>query len=155
GTTCCRRYGADGSCRIRHSPRAINAARRAIDDNGAAQRWMRTLPRKGVRFIGAAHEEPAPASASSPPPRLSIIVLPFLNLSSDPEQHYFADGITDDLTTDLSRIAGMLVISRNTAFTYKDKPVDTRQIGRELGVRYVLEGRPTVGKPSPHQRPAD
>jgi adenylate cyclase len=73
-------------------------------------------------------------------PRLSIVVLPFANLSSDPEQQYFADGITEDLTTDLSRIADMLVISRNSAFTYKDKPVNAKQIGRELGVRYVLEG---------------
>jgi TolB-like protein/cytochrome c-type biogenesis protein CcmH/NrfG len=74
------------------------------------------------------------------PPRLSIVVLPFTNLSDDREQQYFADGITDDLTTDLSRLAGMFVISRNTAFTYRNKPIDTRQIGRELGVRYVLEG---------------
>jgi TolB-like protein len=73
-------------------------------------------------------------------PRLSIVVLPFANLSSDPEQQYFADGITEDLTTDLSRIEGSFVISRNTAFTYRGKPVDTKQIGRELGVRYVLEG---------------
>jgi len=73
-------------------------------------------------------------------PRLSIVVLPFTNLSNDPEQQYFADGITEDLTTDLSRLAGMFVISRNTAFTYRNKPVDTKQIGRELGVRYVLEG---------------
>jgi TolB-like protein len=67
-------------------------------------------------------------------------VLPFSNFSGDPEQQYFADAITDDLTTDLSRIAGMFVISRNTAFTYQDKLVATRQIGCELGVRYVLEG---------------
>jgi class 3 adenylate cyclase/TolB-like protein len=73
-------------------------------------------------------------------PRLSIVVLPFGNLSSDPEQQYFADGITEDLTTDLSRFAGMLVISHNTAVTYRNKPVDTKQIGRELGVRYALEG---------------
>ncbi len=73
-------------------------------------------------------------------PRLSIVVLPFTNLSNDPDQQYFADGITEDLTTDLSRIAHMLVISRNSAFTYKDKPVNAKQIGRELGVRYVLEG---------------
>jgi adenylate cyclase len=73
-------------------------------------------------------------------PRLSIVVLPFTNLSNDPEQQYFADGVTEDLTTDLSRIAGMFVIARNTAFTYKDKPVDAKQIGRELSVRYVLEG---------------
>jgi adenylate cyclase len=73
-------------------------------------------------------------------PRLSIVVLPFANLSSDPEQQYFVDGITEDLSTDLSRIAGMLVISRNTALTYQNERVDTKQIGRELGVRYVLEG---------------
>ena len=89
--------------------------------------------------------EPATAAATTSiaqptAPRLSIIVLPFSNLSNDPEQQYLADGITEDLTTDLSRIAHMFVISRNTAFTYKDKPISTRQIGRELGVRYVLEG---------------
>ena len=75
-----------------------------------------------------------------PAPRLSIIVLPFANLGNDPEQQYFADGITEDLTTDLSRIAGMVVISRTTACTYRGKPIDVRQIGRELNVRYVLEG---------------
>jgi len=84
------------------------------------------------------------STTSSPPPvvapRLSIVVLPFTNLSDDPKQQYFADGITEDLTTDLSRITGMLVISRNTAFTYRNKPVDTKLIGRELAVRYVLEG---------------
>jgi adenylate cyclase len=71
---------------------------------------------------------------------LSIAVLPFANLSNDPDQQYFADGITEDLTTDLSRLPNMLVIARNTAFTYKGKPVDAKQIGRELGVRYLLEG---------------
>jgi TolB-like protein/class 3 adenylate cyclase/Flp pilus assembly protein TadD len=73
-------------------------------------------------------------------PRLSIVVLPFDNMGGDPDQQYFADGITEDLTTDLSRIADMFVISRNTAFTYRNKPVETKQIGRELNVRYVLEG---------------
>src|SRR6516164_2250089 len=73
-------------------------------------------------------------------PRLSIVVLPFANLSNDPDQQYFADGITEDVTTDLSRLANSFVISRNTAFTYRDKRVETKQIGRELGVRYVLEG---------------
>ena len=73
-------------------------------------------------------------------PRLSIVVLPFTNLGNDPEQQYFADGITEDLTTDLSRLENMLVISRNTAFTYRKKPIDTKQIGRELSVRYVLQG---------------
>jgi adenylate cyclase len=86
---------------------------------------------------------PPPAASilqPAPAPRLSIVVLPFANLSDDPEQQYFADGITEDLTTDLSRIAGSFVISRNTAFSYRNKPVDTKQIGRELGARYVLEG---------------
>ncbi len=73
-------------------------------------------------------------------PRLSMVVLPFTNLSNDPQQEYFADGITDDLTTDVSRIEGSVVIARNTAFTYKGKQVDARKIGRELGVRYVVEG---------------
>jgi TolB-like protein len=73
-------------------------------------------------------------------PRLSIVVLPFTNLSNNPDQQYFADGITEDLTTDLSRIAHMFVISRDTAFTYRNRPADTKRIGRELGVRYVLEG---------------
>jgi adenylate cyclase len=84
-----------------------------------------------------------PRAVSLPPlaaPRLSIVVLPFANLSDDREQQYFADGITEDLTTDLSRLENMFVISRNTAFTYRNKSVDTKQIGRELGVRYVLEG---------------
>jgi TolB-like protein/Tfp pilus assembly protein PilF len=81
-----------------------------------------------------------PISQPAVAPRLSIVVLPFTNLSDDSDQQYFADGITEDLTTDLSRIAEMFVISRNTAFTYRNKPVDTKQIGRELGVRYVLEG---------------
>src|SRR5246500_1583297 len=73
-------------------------------------------------------------------PRLSIVVLPFVNLGNDPDQQYFADGITEDVTTDLSRIWNMFVISRNSASTYRDKPVDAKQIGRELGVRYLLEG---------------
>jgi TolB-like protein/DNA-binding winged helix-turn-helix (wHTH) protein/Flp pilus assembly protein TadD len=75
-----------------------------------------------------------------PAPRLSIVVLPFANLSGDLDQQYFADGITEDVPFDLSRIVNMFVISRNTAFTYRNKPVNTNQIGRELGVRYVLEG---------------
>jgi TolB-like protein len=124
--------------------------RKAVGDSGEAQRLIRTMPRKGLRFVGVVQEEQKPATRSNAVarpqsdvgarPRLSIVVLPFANLSDDGEQQYFADGITDDLTTDLSQIANMLVISRNTAFTYRNKPVDTKQIGRELGVRYVLEG---------------
>ncbi len=81
-----------------------------------------------------------PAAEAKSAPRLSIVVLPFSNLSNDPDQEYFADGITDDLTSDLSRISGSFVIARTTAFTYKGKPIDVKQIGRDLGVRYVLEG---------------
>jgi TolB-like protein len=81
-----------------------------------------------------------PAISSLLAPRLSIVVLPFANMSSDPEQDYFADGVTESLTTDLSRIGGAFVIARNTAFTYKGKAVDVRRVGRELNVRYVLEG---------------
>ena len=79
-------------------------------------------------------------AGARPVPRLSIVVLPFTNLGGDPGQQYFADGITEDLTTDLSRLADMLVISRDTAFTYKEKPVNAKRIGHELAVRYVLEG---------------
>ncbi len=84
---------------------------------------------------------PFEGSTATAPPRLSIIVLPFANLSGDPAQDYFADGVTDNLTTDLSKhISGLLVIARNTAFTFKGKNVDVQQLGRDLGVHYVLEG---------------
>ncbi|MGF6851443.1 adenylate/guanylate cyclase domain-containing protein [Paraburkholderia sp. CI3] len=85
-------------------------------------------------------EPHAAAPGKSGPPRLSIVVLPFVNLGGDPEQEYFVDGVTESLTTDLSRIRGAFVIAHNSALAYKAKPVDTRQIGRELGVRYVMEG---------------
>jgi len=83
---------------------------------------------------------PTPATQKSAPPRLSMVVLPFANIGADPEQEHFVDGVTESLTTDLSRIRGSFVIARNTAFTYKGKHVDLKQIGRELNVRYVLEG---------------
>jgi len=96
---------------------------------------------EAIAELPASSPEPATSISQAPTaPRLSIVVLPFANLSDDPEQQYFADGITEDLTTDLSRIPHLLVISRNTAFTYRNKPVDTKQIGRELCVRHVLEG---------------
>ena len=116
----------------------ITAVRKAIGDSGGAQHLIRTVPRKGLRFVGNVQEEKEAAISGAPP--LSILVLPFMNLSGDPEQEYFADGVTDDLTTDLSRISGALVIARSTAFTYKGRPVDVKRVGRELGVRYVLEG---------------
>jgi adenylate cyclase len=89
-----------------------------------------------------AQAKPAPAAVAgkSAPPRLSIVVLPFKSLSSDPDQDYFADGITENLTTDLSRIRNSFVIARNTAFTFKGKAIDAKRIANELGVRYVLEG---------------
>jgi len=96
---------------------------------------------EAVTDLAASMAPPAAStSQTAVAPRLSIVVLPFKNLSNDPEHQYFADGITEDLTTDLSRIADNFVISRNTAFTYRNKSIDTKQIGRELGVRYVLEG---------------
>ena len=91
--------------------------------------------------MGAAAPMPsAPPKAAAGAPRLSLIVLPFANIGGDPEQDYFVDGVTESLTTDLSRIGGSFVIGRNTAFTYRGKPVDLKQVGRELNVRYVLEG---------------
>jgi adenylate cyclase len=102
---------------------------------GAVAAILIALALAGLVFAWA---YPRPDSGRAP--RLSIVVVPFANLSTDPEQQYFADGITEDLTTDLSRLADSFVISRNTAFTYRDKQVNAKQIGRELGVRYVLEG---------------
>jgi len=111
---------------------------------------IRTVAGRGYQFTGEVRwqggrgrgpiEQEFTEGARAAAPRLSIVVLPFINLSDDREQQYFADGITEDLTTDLSRLAGYSIISRNTAFTYRNKPSDTKQIGRELGVRYVLEG---------------
>ena len=94
-------------------------------------------------FLGA--NRPATVTSNAPAARaeaahLSIVVLPFTNLSGDPSQDYFADGITENLTTDLSRIRNSFVIARNTAFTFKGKNIDAKEIGKELGVRYVLEG---------------
>jgi TolB-like protein/class 3 adenylate cyclase len=98
-----------------------------------------------VYAISAGPQYVAPIGSSSglnrqTPPRLSIVVLPFADIGGDPEQGHFADGVTESLTTDLSRIGGAFVIARNTAFTYKGRPLDARTIGRELNVRYVLEG---------------
>jgi TolB-like protein len=132
----------------------LNAARGAIGDTGEKQRLIKTLPRKGFRFIGAVQEDDgrkaksvgsAALSDDTTPTRatalrLSIVVLPFANLSDDPGQDYFVDGVTENLTTDLSRISGSFVIARNSAFSYKGKAINVRQVGRELNIRYVLEG---------------
>ena len=120
----------------------------AFEDMGAQSVKNITRPVRvfALRLDGAAgvpEANASPAISTSPPvaaPRLSIVVLPFTNLSNDPEQQYFADGITEDLTIDLSRLWDMFVISCTTAFTYRNKSLDTKQIGRELGVRYLLEG---------------
>jgi TolB-like protein len=131
----------------------VNAARSAINDTGEGQRLIRTLPRKGIRFVGAVREMQKPETsvaadvateqprpALSLPDRPSIAVLPFTNMSGDPEQDYFADGMVEEIITALSRLRWLFVIARNSSFTYKDRPVDVRQVGRDLGVRYVLEG---------------
>jgi TolB-like protein len=132
----------------------INGARSAVEDTGKDQRFIRTLPRKGVRFVGAVREDqesppaagptkqPAESARAEPslPDRPSIAVLPFQNMSDDPEQDYFADGVVEDIINGLSRLRRMFVIARNSSFTYKGRAVDVKQVGRELGVRYVLEG---------------
>jgi TolB-like protein/class 3 adenylate cyclase len=102
--------------------------------------WVRPQPNVPAVATSTASPPSPGGLASAPIPRLSFVVLPFENLSHDPDREYFANGITDDLTTDLSRISGSFVIARNTAFTFKGKPVDVKQIGRDLGVRYVSEG---------------
>jgi TolB-like protein len=131
----------------------INAARSALADSGEEQRLIKTLPRKGIRFVGAVREgseksaqslpEAAPATADAVlalPDKPSIAVLPFQNISSDPEQEYFADGMVEDIISGLSRIRWLFVIARNSSFVYKGSAVDVKRVGRELGVRYVLEG---------------
>ncbi|HEY0524248.1 MAG TPA: winged helix-turn-helix domain-containing tetratricopeptide repeat protein [Stellaceae bacterium] len=138
----------------------INAVRKAIGDSGQEQRLIRTVARKGFRFVGEVREirppddlkssesgpavgrgeTPAQPPALALPDRPSIAVLPFVNLSGDPAQDYFADGVVEDIIAALSRIRWLFVIARNSSFTYKGQAVDVKQVGRELGVRYVLEG---------------
>ena len=126
----------------------LNAARDAIGDSGEEQRFIKTLPRKGFRFVGQVREAKgcrskpgdSPESAPALPDKPSIAVLPFANMTGDPEQEYFADGMVEEITTALSRFKWLFVIARNSSFTYKGKAVDIKQVGRELGVRYVLRG---------------
>jgi TolB-like protein len=112
----------------------------AVSDLGPTQLKNIAEPIRVYSLDVGAKPAPAPASEKSAPPRLSIVVLPFANIGGDPEQEHFVDGVTESLTTDLSRIRSVVVIGRNTAFAYKGKHVDLKQIGRELNVRYVLEG---------------
>ena len=138
----------------------INAARRALNDSGEEQRLIRTVARKGVRFVGkvGGTEQPNELSASSSvlpaigdatdatplilalPDRPAIAVLPFTNLSGEPEQEYFSDGISEDIITALSKLRWFFVIARNSSFMYKGKAVHMKQVAEELGVRYVVEG---------------
>jgi adenylate cyclase len=132
----------------------INAARRAIGDSGDEQKLIRTISRRGFRFIGAVITQPN-CDATGPPPdepredselgsppsgRPAIAVLPFDNMSGDPEQEYFSDGISEDIITALCRYPSLFVIARNSSFTFKRRSADVKQVGRALGVRYVLEG---------------
>jgi TolB-like protein/tetratricopeptide (TPR) repeat protein len=147
----------------------INAVRKAIGDSGERQRLIRTFARKGLRFVGEVREaqtsgDRGPVKLTPPtrsnetshvpalalPDKPSIAVLPFQNLSGDPEQDYFADGMVEDIITALSRMSWLFVIARNSSFTYKGRAVDIKQVGRELGVRYVLEG--SVRKAGSHVR---
>jgi TolB-like protein len=126
----------------------INAARTAIGDSGEKQRLIKTLPRKGIRFVGTVREGEAPLPAAPEgagralalPDRPSIAALPFTNIGSDPEQEYFADGVVEDIISGLSRTKWLFVIARNSSFVYKGQSVDVKQVGRDLGVRYVLQG---------------
>jgi TolB-like protein/cytochrome c-type biogenesis protein CcmH/NrfG len=133
----------------------INAARTAVGDSGDSQKLIRTIARKGLRFIGpvrtrplttardgglpgVTHDQARPALAL--PDRPAIAVLPFVNISGDPEQEYFSDGITEDIITALSKLRWFFVIARNSSFTYKGKAVHLKEIAAELGVGYVVEG---------------
>jgi TolB-like protein len=134
----------------------INAARRAIGDSGEDQKLIRTVARKGFRFVGsvqmsdagadnadvgsAALEGREPWRPIALHERPAIAVLPFTNMSGDPEQEYFSDGISEDIITALSKLRWFFVIARNSSFTYKGKAVHMNQVGAELGVGYVLEG---------------
>ncbi|MBV8824619.1 MAG: winged helix-turn-helix domain-containing protein [Hyphomicrobiales bacterium] len=133
----------------------INAARKAIGDSGDEQKLIRTVARKGLRFVGTVHiaadaADPAhavvreegrePRSALPLPDRPAIAVLPFTNMTGDPGQEYFSDGISEDIITALSKLRWFFVIARNSSFVYKDKPVHMKQVAEELGVNYVVEG---------------
>jgi TolB-like protein len=136
----------------------INAARRAVGDSGEEQKLIRTIARKGLRFVGPVHIQPegaepvgAPARAGENlrrrppaalplPDRAAIAVLPFTNMTNDPGQEYFSDGISEDIITALSKLRWLFVIARNSSFSYKGKVVHIKQIAEELGVGYVVEG---------------
>jgi TolB-like protein len=128
----------------------IAALRKLLGEEAGGERWIETLPRHGYRYVGSVvvlDGTDQAATAIDPakpklelPDRPSVAVLPFQNLSGDPEQEYFADGTVEDIITGLSRIKWLFVIARNSSFTYKGRAVSVKEVGRELGVRYLLEG---------------
>jgi TolB-like protein len=134
----------------------INAARKAVGDSGDAQKLIRTIARKGIRFVGDVRVEGGgrprhdggptddarerPRQAPSPSDRPAIAVLPFTNMTDDPAQEYFSDGISEDIITALSKLRWFFVIARNSSFIYKGKAVHLKQVAEELGVGYVVEG---------------
>jgi TolB-like protein len=127
----------------------INAVRKAVGDSGARQDLIKTVPRRGFRFVAPVEavvepreEAPSPAGPANAPPadRPSIAVLPFDNMTGDPEQEFFSDGISEDIIAALSRFHWFFVIARNSSFVFKGQSVDVREVARQLGVRYVLEG---------------
>jgi TolB-like protein len=125
----------------------MNAARRAVGDTGDEQRLIRTIPRRGVRFIGEVRTKPGHSVSANVPAlakisdRPAIAVLPFVNASGEPDQEYFADGISEDIIiTALSKVRWFFVIARNSSFAYKGEPVHMKQIGDELGVNYLIDG---------------
>jgi TolB-like protein/tetratricopeptide (TPR) repeat protein len=129
----------------------VSALRKALDEGKSGQSYVVTVPGRGYRFMGV-RSPPSSAighvdTSEGPalPDRPSIAVLPFQSLSGDPEQEYFADGIVEEIITALSRFSGLFVIARNSSFTYKGRAIDVKQVGRELGVRYVLEGSVRTG----------
>jgi TolB-like protein len=126
----------------------IAALRRVFEEVAGGASWIETLPRRGYRYVGPVVATGNPSAGANPqtsptlalPGKPSVAVLPFSNLSGDPEQEYFADGMVDDIVTGLSRIKWLFVIARNSTFTYKGRADDVKQVGRELGVRYLLQG---------------
>src|SRR5437764_6509803 len=121
----------------------IQELRSALRDDARRPRYIETLHRRGYRFIGkilTAPRPPAQGSTLPLPDKPSIAVLPFANMSDDPDQAHFADGVSEDLITGLARIRWLFVIARNSSFVYKNRAVDVKEVSRELGVRYGLEG---------------
>ncbi len=133
------RYGSDKAL-----TRCISELRRALDDRSGERRLIETIPKRGYRLLASreALDETDESEKSRSPLTIkpSIAVLPFTNMSGDPEQDYFSDGITEDIITELSRVSGLFVIARNSTFTFKGRQATIQHVSRELGARYVLNG---------------